>query len=190
MAQDAFPPGGGSEAAPFLNFVLVRNTGAAFSMLSGTGAGQGVKMALIALLAMIPLAVFYRQAGDRDRLTLVSVGAILGGAVGNIHDRLRYGAVTDFLDFHWGASHWPAFNLADVFVVLGIAWILWATLSSAFRGGAGPAGAGGSPGQGKSRGHGKAPGSGARGGSGPGSGAAGGSGSPGKGKRKKAGKRG
>ena len=103
----------------FLNLVLVRNQGAAFSLFSGDGPGQGLRMAALALVSMLPLIWFYRQAAFRDRALLIGLGFVLGGGVGNIHDRLRYGAVVDFLDFHLGEAHWPAFNLADVAVCLG-----------------------------------------------------------------------
>ncbi|MDR1081420.1 MAG: signal peptidase II [Deltaproteobacteria bacterium] len=140
LVAESMDLGTGSAVAPFFNLVLVQNTGAAFSMLSGTGAGHGLKLALLSLLAMIPLAVFYCQARDRDRPMLVALGAILGGALGNIHDRVRFGAVTDFLDLHWGEHHWPAFNLADVFVVAGIVWLLGVTLKTSFKGAGRPPG--------------------------------------------------
>ncbi|MDR1314499.1 MAG: signal peptidase II [Deltaproteobacteria bacterium] len=134
LATGAFEPGESRELAPFFSLVLVENRGAAFSLFSGSGAGQGLKMTALAVVAMLPLAWFYRQARAGDRMTLVSLGAILGGALGNIHDRLRFDAVTDFLDLHWGEHHWPAFNLADVFVVAGVLWILGSTVAGTFSG--------------------------------------------------------
>jgi signal peptidase II len=110
----------------FFNLVLVENQGAAFSLLSGHGAYQGLKMALLAIVAMVPLVYFLREATRNS--VLASLGLIFGGALGNIHDRLRYDAVVDFLDFHFRESHWPAFNLADVAIVLGVAILLWASL--------------------------------------------------------------
>ncbi|MDR2340480.1 MAG: signal peptidase II [Deltaproteobacteria bacterium] len=109
------------EVTGFLNMVLVMNSGAAFSLFSGQGAGQGVKMALLSVVAMIPIVILYRMSPHNQRLQPAALGAILGGAVGNIHDRLRYNAVVDFLDFHIGTRHWPAFNVADVAVVAGLA---------------------------------------------------------------------
>jgi signal peptidase II len=103
----------------FLNLVLVANPGAAFSLLASDGPGQGIKMSALALLALIPLAWFYRLAGRGDRGLLAGLGLVVGGAVGNVHDRLRYGAVVDFLDLHLRGAHWPAFNLADVAVCAG-----------------------------------------------------------------------
>jgi signal peptidase II len=118
-----------SEVRPvtgFLNLVLVENQGAAFSLLSGEGEWQGLKMALLAAAAMVPLGYFF---ADAKRLSAVSaLGLILGGALGNIHDRLRRGGVVDFLDFHLQGRHWPAFNLADAAIVAGVAALLWVTL--------------------------------------------------------------
>jgi signal peptidase II len=112
----------------FFNLVLVENQGAAFSLLSGQGAYQGLKMALLAVLAMVPLAYFFVDA--KCKASLLGLGLILGGALGNIHDRLRYNAVVDFLDFHFRDSHWPAFNLADVSIVVGVGVLIWVSLRS------------------------------------------------------------
>ncbi|MDR1111711.1 MAG: signal peptidase II [Deltaproteobacteria bacterium] len=117
----------------FLNLVLTHNPGAAFSLFSGDGQAQGLKMAGLALLSMIPLFWFYRLAGPRDRGTLVSLGLVVGGALGNVHDRLRYGAVVDFLDFHLGDRHWPAFNVADAAICVGLGLLIVLTVRSARR---------------------------------------------------------
>jgi signal peptidase II len=143
----------------FFNLVLGHNSGAAFSFLSGDGPGQGLKMALLTSLALVPLAWFYRQTGPGDRASLAALGAVFGGALGNVHDRLRFGAVVDFLDFHLGDRHWPAFNIADAGIVAGILVFVLAALAEARReararksassgGGAGGSGGGGG---GKSR---------------------------------------
>jgi signal peptidase II len=112
----------------FFNLVLAYNTGAAFSLLSGDGPAQGYKMAGLALLSMIPLIWFYRLAAPKDKGTLISLGLVMGGAFGNIHDRLRYQAVVDFLDFHWGPKHWPAFNVADITVCVGLGLLVIFTI--------------------------------------------------------------
>ena len=104
----------------FFNLVLAYNTGAAFSLLAGEGSPeQSLKMALLAVLALLPFLYFFIQAAPGDRNRLAALGLILGGALGNIHDRLRWGAVVDFLDFHWRGLHWPAFNIADTAICLG-----------------------------------------------------------------------
>ncbi|MDR2200176.1 MAG: signal peptidase II [Deltaproteobacteria bacterium] len=112
------------ELCSFFNLVLVMNSGAAFSLFAGDGGGQGLKMALLSLFALVPLGVLFYLARKEERLQIASLGLVFGGAWGNILDRLRHGAVVDFLDFHLGDRHWPAFNLADVAVVLGLAFFL------------------------------------------------------------------
>jgi signal peptidase II len=104
----------------FFNLVLAYNTGAAFSLLADEGSpGQSLKMAALACAALLPFIYFFLQASAGDRSRLAALGLIWGGALGNIHDRLRWGAVVDFLDFHWRGHHWPAFNLADLAICLG-----------------------------------------------------------------------
>jgi signal peptidase II len=104
----------------FFHLVLAHNTGAAFSLLAGEGGpGQGLKMTALSTLALLPFLYFFIQAAPGDRSRLAALGLILGGALGNIHDRLRWGAVVDFLDFQWRGHHWPAFNLADLAICLG-----------------------------------------------------------------------
>ncbi|MDR2611418.1 MAG: signal peptidase II [Deltaproteobacteria bacterium] len=124
LALKALAPGEIREVAPFLNLVLAENRGAAFSLLAGPGESQAVLMATLSALALLPLIWIFRALGPSGRATHAFLGAILGGALGNIADRLRRGAVVDFLDFHWGGAHWPAFNAADVFVVAGVLWLL------------------------------------------------------------------
>ncbi|MDR1487427.1 MAG: signal peptidase II [Deltaproteobacteria bacterium] len=120
LALETLSPVESLRITDFFNLVLVKNQGAAFSIFSADGPKQGVKMALLALGAMIPLFWFYRQAASKDRLLLAALGLIVGGAAGNIHDRLRYNGVVDFLDFHWGDNHWPAFNVADIGICVGV----------------------------------------------------------------------
>jgi len=112
------------EALPVINdsfsLVLAHNTGAAFSLLAGEGSPeQSLKMAALAILALLPFIYFFIQTAPGDWSRLAALGLIWGGALGNIHDRLRWGAVVDFLDFQWRGHHWPAFNLADLFICLG-----------------------------------------------------------------------
>jgi len=104
----------------FFHLVLAHNTGAVFSLLAGEGGpGQALKMTALATLALLPFIYFFIQTGPGDRSRLAALGLILGGALGNIHDRLRWGAVVDFLDFQWRGYHWPAFNVADLAICLG-----------------------------------------------------------------------
>ena len=79
-------------------------------------------LALLALAIVAALSVWLWRA--QNRLVAAALGLLIGGALGNVLDRLRHGAVMDFLDFHLGVYHWPAFNLADVAVVSGVALLL------------------------------------------------------------------
>ena len=101
--------------------MLTYNTGAAFSLGAGPiGPGQSWKMAGLAALSLLPFLYFFFKAAPRDRGGLAALGLVWGGALGNIHDRLRWGAVVDFLDFQVRGHHWPAFNLADTAICLGV----------------------------------------------------------------------
>ncbi|MEP9370128.1 signal peptidase II [Ancylobacter polymorphus] len=103
----------------FFNLVLGRNTGVSFGLF-----GDAPPWMLIAFtLAIVTGLLVWMKRAD-DRLTAVSLGLIVGGALGNLVDRLQHGAVTDFLDFYLGAYHWPAFNLADVAIVSGVGLLL------------------------------------------------------------------
>ncbi|MDR2124571.1 MAG: signal peptidase II [Desulfovibrio sp.] len=104
----------------FFNLVHVRNFGAVFGILNDPE--LGVQVALFGVLTAVALAaVFFlvRSAGENETLLFFAMGLITGGALGNLADRLRLGAVTDFLDFHYGALHWPAFNAADAGLCIG-----------------------------------------------------------------------
>lgn len=103
---------------PFFNLVNVENKGAAFSMLSGMGNAFFISIALLAIAFILYLLV----KTDESPLSLA---LILGGAVGNLTDRFYYGYVRDFLDFHAAGWHWPAFNVADSALTVGLALLLW-----------------------------------------------------------------
>ena len=104
----------------FFDLILTYNTGAAFSIFSGEGdPGQGLKMAALAAVSLLPFIYFYRKARAADKTLLAALGLIWGGALGNIHDRLRWGKVVDFLDFYVADRHWPAFNAADIAICVG-----------------------------------------------------------------------
>ncbi|MCD1643315.1 signal peptidase II [Aurantimonas coralicida] len=103
----------------FFNLVLWHNTGVSFGLFGDTSPW----MLMIFTLAMvIGLIIWLMRAANR--LTAIALGLIIGGALANILDRLRHGAVTDFLDFYVAAYHWPAFNLADVGIVSGVSLLL------------------------------------------------------------------
>lgn len=111
----------GVEVLPFLNLVRVLNDGVSFGMLGGIVPWWG----LIALAAVIVAWLLIWLWRAPDRLTAAALGLIIGGALGNVLDRIRYQAVPDFLDFHFGTYHWPSFNLADVAVFCGAALLFW-----------------------------------------------------------------
>ena len=104
------------------NLVLTFNQGVSFGLFSGEASWQPYLLSALALA--ISIGLFVWLAKQPSRHLAIAVGLIVGGAVGNIIDRLRISAVVDFLDFHWGDWHWPAFNLADSAITLGVISIL------------------------------------------------------------------
>ena len=123
---------GGVEVYPIFNLVLVYNRGVSFGLFAGDApwwilANIGLAMSAVLLVWM------WREQG---RLQVLALGLLIGGALANVLDRFRHGAVIDFLDFHVAGYHWPAFNLADVAVVSGASILVAATLL--VQGGPGP----------------------------------------------------
>jgi signal peptidase II len=109
---------------PFFNLVLVYNSGAAFSFLAGAGGWQKWFFVILALgISAWLLSLLRHHAGER--LLPLALSLILGGAIGNVIDRLRFDAVVDFLDFHLAGYHWPAFNVADSAITVGVVLMLW-----------------------------------------------------------------
>lgn len=112
---------------PFFNLVLTLNRGMSFGLFNtGGGATGAVLFSLVAAVIVAGLVFWLRRV--RSPLLAVAIGLIIGGAVGNVTDRIRHGAVVDFLDFHIGYWHWPAFNLADSAICLGVAVMLFDSL--------------------------------------------------------------
>lgn len=114
-------PEGIIKLLPFLNLVYVENTGTAFGMFKFLGAGFFIVVALCATLFLI-----YMYFKDPQNWLIYSL--IIAGAVGNIIDRLIYGHVIDFIDLHLKNLHWPAFNMADSAISIGIVLFLYKTL--------------------------------------------------------------
>jgi signal peptidase II len=106
------------EIADFFAVVLVWNRGVSFGMFNNDAALNGVVFSLVAAAIVVALLVWLWRAADA--LIVLATGLVIGGAVGNVADRLRLGAVVDFLDFHLGAWHWPAFNVADAAICVGV----------------------------------------------------------------------
>ncbi|WP_049974257.1 signal peptidase II, partial [Azospirillum sp. B4] len=103
--------GDGVTLLPFFNLVLVWNHGVSFGLFNQGGATGTAMLIVLALVITAAMAVWMRRAGRL--IEAVCAGMVIGGALGNVIDRLRLGAVVDFLDFHIAAWHWPAFNVAD-----------------------------------------------------------------------------
>ncbi len=103
---------------PFFNIVLVMNRGVSFGMFGG--APGWVPWALSAFAVLIAAALLIWMRVAKGAMLVAALGLVAGGALGNVIDRLRFGAVVDFLDFHVGAWHWPAFNVADAAISIGV----------------------------------------------------------------------
>jgi signal peptidase II len=119
----AFAPGEGRKLTSFFNLVLVFNKGAAFSLLASAPGWQTLFFASIAIVASIVIVFLIHKNPDK-RLFCAGLSLILGGALGNLYDRLVYGHVVDFLDFHAAGWHWPAFNVADSAITVGAAILI------------------------------------------------------------------
>lgn len=110
---------------PFFNFTYVRNYGAAFSFLSEAGGWQRWLFTIVAVGFSTLLTVWLRkQSASLLKLNLAYT-LVIGGALGNLVDRLMHGFVVDFIDFYWGKSHYPAFNIADSAIFIGAVLIIW-----------------------------------------------------------------
>lgn len=121
--SSVIPLGGSIEVTSWFNFVHLLNTGAAFSILADAGGWQRWFFISLSVLVVVPITILclLRKIDPAERW----IGAcVVAGGSGNLIDRVQIGAVVDFLDVHWRAFHWPAFNLADVFIVSAmLAWL-------------------------------------------------------------------
>jgi signal peptidase II len=114
--------------ASFFDLTHLRNPGAAFSFLAQAPEWFRQPFFLIVTgVAVVALLFFITYAKDEGTLLVVAAASILGGAIGNLIDRLLYGEVIDFLLFYWRDYHWPAFNVADSCITLGVIGLLWAS---------------------------------------------------------------
>lgn len=114
----AYRLGDATHVTNFFNIVRAHNTGAAFSFLAQAGGWQRWLFTGFGLAAAA-FIVWQLRAHPGQRLFAFSLSSILGGAIGNVVDRLLHGYVVDFLDFHWAGAHFPAFNIADAAITLG-----------------------------------------------------------------------
>lgn len=111
------------ELLPFFNLVMVWNYGISFGMFSGHDGDGAIYLTLLALVITAVLLVWLWRAADM--FVCVALGLIIGGSLGNVIDRQRFGAVADFFDFHIAGWHYPAFNIADSCIFIGVMLLLW-----------------------------------------------------------------
>jgi signal peptidase II len=105
-----------------LSLVYIGNTGSAFGLL----ANQAFLLIIISIAALLFILLFLRYLSPASTLSIVSISLVMGGAVGNLIDRLRFGYVTDFIYFRlWGNFYWPAFNIADTAIVVGVCVLIY-----------------------------------------------------------------
>jgi signal peptidase II len=109
---------------PVFNLTLVYNTGAAFSFLSDAGGWQRWFFVTVAVLVSLVMVFWLARLQPRERWTALGLALIVGGAVGNLIDRVVLGKVVDFLQWHWQDWYWPSFNLADSAITLGVILLL------------------------------------------------------------------
>ena len=111
------------EILPFFNVVMVWNRGVSFSLFSAeTDTGRWF---LVAMTVVIVVVLLFWLRSVQARLTMVAIGLVIGGAIGNIYDRVIYGAVADFFQFHLGDWSFAVFNVADCFISLGAVLLVW-----------------------------------------------------------------
>ena len=112
------------ELTSWLNMTLAHNYGAAFSFLSDAGGWQRWLFTGLASVVTLVLIVWLLRLPAREKLTAAALGLIIGGAIGNLVDRVMHGYVVDFIDVYYRAWHWPAFNLADSAITGGVILLL------------------------------------------------------------------
>ena len=105
---------------PFFNLVMVWNHGVSFGMF----ARHDQPLILIAVTSLVVMVLFVWMWREEKRFVVFSIATVIGGAIGNIIDRIRFGAVADFFDFHVAGYHWPAFNIADACIFIGVALLV------------------------------------------------------------------
>jgi signal peptidase II len=116
---------------PFMNWLLLFNPGAAFSFLAQGSGWQRWFFTILGLVASIYITWLLHK-NQKDMLLCIALSLILGGALGNVLDRVMYGAVVDFIDLHYANWHWPAFNIADSAICIGATLIIWSELRKSF----------------------------------------------------------
>lgn len=127
LVEQSIPVGSTVVVLPFLSLVLTHNSGAAFSFLAGAGGWQRWFFVLIAVAAS-GLIIWMLHRHRKETFLCIGLTLILGGAIGNLVDRVLVGAVVDFILLYWGQYQWPAFNVADSCITVGAAMLIWDSL--------------------------------------------------------------
>jgi signal peptidase II len=108
-----------------VRLTYVQNRGAAFGILSEAGLPyQSLMFSVVSLLALLAIALYAWRMPVQSRLPQTALAMVMGGAVGNLLDRARLGYVIDYVDMYWGPHHWPAFNVADSAITVGVALLV------------------------------------------------------------------
>ncbi len=112
---------------PFFNIILTFNTGVSFGLFSSS---EQIRLwMLISLTSLITIVLFFWMLREKNLITIIALGLIIGGAIGNIIDRLNYGAVVDYIQLYIGQYYWPAFNIADTAICIGAGLIILESLN-------------------------------------------------------------
>lgn len=122
LASVNLPEKGQIELLPFFNLTMVWNRGVSFGMMNNLKHPEYILSGLA--LVIIAVLTGWLMKSTR-RISFIGIGIVIGGALGNMVDRFRFGAVADFLDFHVAGYHWPAFNIADAAICIGAALLVW-----------------------------------------------------------------
>lgn len=128
--SSSFSYGESLELLPFLNLTLVHNMGAAFSFLSDAGGWQRWFFAIVSLIVSVVLIFWLSRLPARQYLLATALALVLGGAIGNLWDRVFLGYVVDFIDVFYQKHHWPAFNIADTSITVGAILLILESLFS------------------------------------------------------------
>ena len=115
---------------PLLNLTLMYNDGAAFSFLANAGGWQRWLFAGFAVIMTLALSLWLLRLDKGESVTAATLSLVIGGAIGNLIDRVQTGRVVDFIDFYVGTWHWPAFNVADSAISIGIVLLLVTSIQS------------------------------------------------------------
>ncbi len=125
LAEWFLDPARPVDLLPVLALHLTHNRGAAFSLLADAGGWQRGFFIVLTVAVVAFLIHWLGRLQTAERLAAIGLALVIGGALGNLVDRIASGEVVDFIDAHWGHWHWPAFNLADSAITVGVALLLW-----------------------------------------------------------------